>query len=82
MVVGCTSFHHHTKKESLSGGRFELPTQGFSVLCSNQLSYPDKKNSRNRIFLLLILRDVFQDNTTVVPLVFEGNTTKQVFLLA
>ena len=43
-------------KKSLSGGRFELPTQGFSVLCSNQLSYPDKKNSRNsKISLLLVL---------------------------
>ena len=36
----------------MSRGRFELPTQGFSVLCSNQLSYLDYFSFFN-IFSLL-----------------------------
>ena len=43
------------KKKSLlkmSRGRFELPTRGFSVLCSNQLSYLD--SSKHIINILLI----------------------------
>ena len=28
----------------MSRGRFELPTQGFSVLCSNRLSYLDMRS--------------------------------------
>ena len=44
----CQSFRCYLCKDqiervSMSEGRFELPTQGFSVLCSNQLSYPDNK---------------------------------------
>ena len=31
----------NSKNQIMSRGRFELPTQGFSVLCSNQLSYLD-----------------------------------------
>ena len=51
---------------ALSRGRFELPTRGFSVLCSNQLSYLDsilryipannnisKKNTHNCIVVIV-----------------------------
>ena len=50
----------------MSRGRFELPTQGFSVLCSNQLSYLDMR-SKN---LTLELKNQFQVDKA---LFFYGN---------